>query len=68
MIESLLTRAVASATGESRSTIRAMGFSLFDPTASLDESDERPTPLTVDWDRLDEARTGFVFQRSRSVR
>jgi hypothetical protein len=65
MNQTRLERAVARATGESRSTIHHLGFGLLDPTGSLDDLDERPTPLTVDWDRLDAKRTGFVFQRSR---
>ena len=65
MTQSQLERAVARATGERRSTIRAMGFSLYDPTASLDDLDERPTPLTVDWDQVDASRMGFLPQRAR---
>lgn len=65
MNQSQLDRAVARATGESLSTVRHRGFSLFDPTADFDALDERPRPLTVDWDRLDATRPAFVPQRAR---
>lgn len=65
MKQSQLERAVARATGESRSTIHHLGFSLLDPTASLDDRDDLPRPRTVDWDQVDAGRTGVVFQRAR---
>ena len=59
MKQSLLERAVALATGEALSTIRRMGFSLFDPTAADEDFDELPRPRTVNWDRLDASRPAY---------
>ena len=64
MKQSQLERAVARATGESCTTIHHLGFSLLDPTASLDDFDELPRPRTVDWDEVDAGRAGVVFQRA----
>ena len=65
MNQSQLDRAVARATGESLATIRRMGFSLFDPTATCDDLDALPRPQTVNWDRLDSHRPGYLPQRTR---
>lgn len=65
MKQSLLERAVARATGEAISTIRRMGFSLFDPTAADNDFDALPTPQTVNWDRLDASRPAYLPQRAR---
>jgi hypothetical protein len=63
MKQSLLERAVASATGEAISTIRRRGFSILDPTDQ--DFDELPKPRTVDWDRLDALRPAYLPQRTR---
>ena len=65
MNQRLLHRAVARATGEAISTIRRMGFNIFDPTGPHDELDELPRPQTVNWDRLDANRPAFLPQRAR---
>ena len=65
MNQSLLERAVALATGEAISTIRRMGFSIFDPAASRDELDSLPKPRTVNWDQVDANRPGYLPQRAR---
>ncbi len=65
MKQSHIDRAVARATGDTLGTVRRMGFSLVDPTADLDDLDELPTPLTVDWDRLHASRPGYLPQRTR---
>ncbi len=65
MKQSVLNHAVARATGEPLRTIRRMGFSLVDPTADLNDLDELPMPLTVDWDGLHASRPGYLPQRSR---
>ena len=52
MTQSELDRQIASATGESVSTIRQLGFSPLWPAAY--ERDREP--LTVDWDAVDEKR------------
>ncbi len=65
MKQSLLDRAVAHATGESLATIRRMGFGIVDPTATQDDFDALPRPRTVNWDRLDAGRPGFLPQRAR---
>ena len=56
---------MARATGDTLGTVRRMGFSLVDPTADLDDLDELPRPLTVDWDRLHASRPGYLPQRTR---
>jgi len=65
MKQSLLNRAVARATGESLSTIRHRGFSVFEPVEPFDEPDALPRPQTVNWDRLDANRPGYLPQRAR---
>jgi hypothetical protein len=65
MKHSLLERAVALATGEALSTIRRRGFSILDPTAGDKDFDELPRPRTVNWDRLDAQRPGYLPQRAR---
>ena len=65
MKQSLLDRAVALATGDALSTIRRMGFSIFDLTGPHDELDALPRPQTVNWDRLDANRSGYLPQRAR---
>ncbi len=65
MIQRLLDRAVALATGEALSTIRSRGFSIFDPAASLDDLDSLPKPRIVNWDHLDANRAGYLPQRAR---
>ena len=65
MPHSRLHRAVARATGEALSTIRRRGFSIFDPTGPHDDLDELPRPQTVNWDRLDANRSGYLPQRAR---
>ena len=65
MSQLLLERAVALATGEALSTIRRMGFSIFDPTGPHDELDELPKPRIVNWDRVDANRPGYLPQRAR---
>jgi len=52
MTQSQLNRGVARATGEALSTIRHMGFNVFDPTGPHDELDALPRPQTVNWDGL----------------
>ena len=64
MTQSELNRAVARATGESYSTIRRMGFSIFAPEEAQDELDSLPQPQTVDWDQLDSQRLAFLPQRT----
>lgn len=64
MKQSLLERAVALATGESISTIRHRGFDL-DRTA---QDDALPRPQTIDWDRVDANRLGYLPQRARPHR
>jgi hypothetical protein len=66
MTQRRLDRAVARATGETLSTIRRRGFSVFDPTGRHEELDELPRPQTVNWDQLDADRAGYVPQRARS--
>ena len=68
MTQPQLNRAVARATGESRSTIHRMGFSLLDPPENLNDLDALPRPQTVNWDRLDARRPGFLPQRARCRR
>ena len=51
MTQRQLEREVASATGESMTTIRRRGFSLVEP--------EYPEPLVLDWDDLDAERTSL---------
>lgn len=68
MDQSLLDRAVALATGESVSTIRRMGFNIFDPVVADDDCDELPRPQTVNWDRLDAHRPSYLPQRARLYR
>lgn len=68
MNQLLLNRAVALATGEALSTIRRMGFDIFDPVAADKDFDELPRPQTVNWDRLDANRPGYLPQRARSHR
>ena len=65
MNQRLLHRAVARATGEALSTIRGMGFSVFDPAGPRDGHDALPLPQTVNWDRLDADRPAFLPQRTR---
>ncbi len=65
MTQRLLERAVALATGEALATIRNRGFSLLDPTASLDDFDALPKPRTVNWDQVDANRPGYLPQRAR---
>jgi hypothetical protein len=65
MKQSQLNRAVALATGEAVSTIRRMGFSIVDPTTADNDSDELPRPRTVNWDRVDANRPGYLPQRAR---
>ena len=68
MNQRLLHRAVARATGETLSTIRRMGFNLFEPSEAHDELDALPRPQTVNWDRLDSHRAGYLPQRARCLR
>jgi len=68
MTQCLLERAVALATGEALSIIRNRGFSIFDPTAGDKDFDEQPRPRTVNWDRLDAGRPGYLPQRARMHR
>jgi hypothetical protein len=68
MTQSQLERAVARATGESLSTVRSMGFNLFDPTATQEDLDALPRPQTVNWDRLDSNRPGYLPQHARCGR
>jgi hypothetical protein len=60
-----LHRAVARATGESRSTIRRLGFGIADPALVCHDPEPLRRPRIVDWDRLDAQRQGFLSQRSR---
>ena len=59
MTQNDLNRAVAAATGETVSTIAAMGFV---PLASVPVERE---PLVVDWDRADDDRMTVFPQRRR---
>ena len=54
MTQTELNRAVASATGETVSTIASMGFVPLTPFPVERE------PLTVDWDELDAERGSFL--------
>jgi hypothetical protein len=65
MKQSLLNRAVALATGETLSTVRCMGFSLFEPQTAANDLDALPRPQTVNWDRLDADRPAYLPQRAR---
>jgi hypothetical protein len=65
MTQSQLDRAVARATGESLVTIRHMGFSPLVPMATHEDLDALPRPQTVNWDRLDSHRPGYLPQRAR---
>jgi hypothetical protein len=64
MTQNDLNRAVASATGETVSTVARRGFSLVDPTVV--EHDPNPcTPIDVedrivDWDALDAQRSAVL--------
>jgi len=57
MTQKDLNRAVARATGETISTIAAMGF------VPLTEIPAEPEPLVVDWDELDGQQVGLLPQR-----
>jgi hypothetical protein len=59
MTQRELERELSRVTGESRDTIRNMGFSLVEPPAL--------EPLTVDWDELDASRVG-IFPAGRARR
>jgi hypothetical protein len=59
MTQNDLNRAVARATGETVSTIAAMGFM---PLADIPAE---PEPLVVDWDQRDGQRTSLFPQRRR---
>jgi hypothetical protein len=65
MTQSMINRAVARATGESRATIRHLGFSLLGPVETADDLHELHRPQTVNWDALDTERQGFLPQRAR---
>jgi len=65
MDQSQLDRAVARATGEPLATIRRMGFSLHASPAIQEDRDALPRPQTVNWDRLDAQRSGYLPQRAR---
>jgi hypothetical protein len=68
MTQSQLDRAVAHATGEPLASIRRMGFSVFRPVLTDEDFDAMPRPRTVNWDRLDSHRPGYLPQRSRCWR
>ena len=67
MTQSQLDRAVAQVTGDSLSTIRRMGFSISEPLVQ-DDFDALPQPQTVNWDRLESQRPGYLPQRARLQR
>jgi len=57
MNQSQLDRAVARATGETRDTIRRLGFSIADPLVVQHDPEAcRRAPLVVDWDELEARR------------
>ena len=59
MTQAQLNRAVASATGETISEIRRMGFGLADPdSVAFDPAPEEG--LYVDWDAVDQHRYGLL--------
>jgi hypothetical protein len=59
MTQSQLNRAVASATGETISEIRRMGFGIADPdSVAFDPSPEEGT--YVDWDSVDGQRCALM--------
>ncbi len=51
-----LNRAVASATGETVSTIKRLGFMLAEPGDPLDPDCEEHGPYVIDWDELEAQR------------
>jgi hypothetical protein len=58
MNQSQLDRAVARATGETRNTVRRLGFSIADPpVVRHDPEPSLRAPLVVDWDELDAQRS-----------
>ena len=65
MTSTELTRAVARATGESLATISRLGFSVADPAIVHHDPEPIRRPRTVNWDRLDAQRPGYLPQRSR---
>jgi hypothetical protein len=63
MHQSQLERSVAHATGESRSTIRRIGFSIFDPECEPHDLDDVDlAPSVVDWDRIELERIALACQ------
>jgi hypothetical protein len=56
MTQSQLDRAVASATGESRRTIRQLGFSLAGPLSRSGERRGGDVAKFLDWDHVDRSR------------
>jgi hypothetical protein len=58
-----LERTLARATGESLTTIRRMGFSLFDPERDpLDFDDVDCAPSLIDWDKVEADRIALACQ------
>jgi hypothetical protein len=63
MHQNQLERSVARATGESRSTIRRIGFSIFDPEHEPHDLDDVDlVPSVVDWDRVEFERIALACQ------
>ena len=56
MSQAEIDRAVAEATGESLSTIRRRGFSLFTPHSLFDPDESLAQPQVVDWEQVESDR------------
>lgn len=56
MTQFQLDRAVAAATGESRRTIRGLGFSLADPVEVAFDPEPDDVARFLDWDQVDGGR------------
>jgi hypothetical protein len=54
------------ATSDSIITIRHMGFNIEGLIEVDDDHDDRARPQTVNWDRLDAERIGFLPQRAKN--
>lgn len=66
MTQSELERKVASATGESISTIRSLGFSLANPADDFREPEPIVAPNVIDWD--EHHRVELPRRRHRPIR
>ncbi len=59
MTQAELEQAVAHATGESRRTVHALGFSVADPDTVRYDPEPPRRGQTVDWDELDAHRVSL---------